>query len=182
MLFRSVAISAGPGSYTGLRIGLSMAKGLCFGRQIPLISVPTLDILARKAILTVTGGDSPDALFCAMLDARRMEVYAAIYDSSLRKVRDTEAEVISDHSFSDYLEKQKVYFFGNGSDKCKDMLFSSNAIFIDNLHPLAADMSVLSEQAFVEKRFENVAYFEPNYLKDFVATVPKKRIEGVAKT
>ncbi len=171
----AVAVSSGPGSYTGLRIGVSMAKGLCFGWNVPLISIPTLDILASKAIKSIA--DKPlDALFCAMLDARRMEVYAALYDHSLQKVRDTEAEIITEDSYLSLLKRQKVYFFGNGSDKCKSVISSSNAVFIDDLYPLASDMALLSELAYSGKHFENVAYFEPFYLKDFVATVSKNKV------
>ncbi|MDR0573493.1 MAG: tRNA (adenosine(37)-N6)-threonylcarbamoyltransferase complex dimerization subunit type 1 TsaB [Tannerella sp.] len=170
----AVAVSGGPGSYTGLRIGVSMAKGLCFGWNVPLINVPTLDILASKAIESVSGKPS-EALFCAMLDARRMEVYAALYDHLLHKVRDTEAEIVTEDSYSSFLEKQQVYFFGNGVGKCKSVLLSPNALFIDNLYPLAGDMALLSELAYSENRFENVAYFEPFYLKDFIATVSKNK-------
>ena len=173
-----VAVSCGPGSYTGLRIGVSMAKGLCSGWNVPLLSIPTLDILAQKAILSVPCEESTDALYCAMIDARRMEVYAALYDCPLQKIRNTEAVVITENSFSPYLDKQKIYFFGNGAEKCKNLLCSPNAVFIDGMHPLAGDMVVLSEQAYREKHFEDVAYFEPVYLKDFVATVPR----GVAWT
>ena len=168
----AVAVSGGPGSYTGLRIGASMAKGLCFGYNIPLLSIPTLDILAYKAVRAV----SSDALFCAMLDARRMEVYAALYDNTLKKVRDTEAEIVTEDTYTRFLEKQTVYFFGNGADKCKSVIKSQNAVFIDDLNPLASDMAVLSEQAYADKRFEDVAYFEPFYLKDFVATVSKNKV------
>lgn len=170
----AVAVSSGPGSYTGLRIGVSMAKGLCFGWNVPLLSVPTLEILAFRAIETVS--DSSDSLFCAMLDARRMEVYAAIYDKSMRKVRDTEAEIITEKAYDSFLERQKVYFFGDGADKCKNVIQSPNAVFLDNIHPLASDMVLLSEQAYEEKRFEDLAYFEPFYLKDFVATVSKNKV------
>ena len=170
---KAIAVSSGPGSYTGLRIGVSMAKGLCFGWNIPLLNIPTLDILARKVVLSVPNDTSSNALFCAMLDARRMEVYVALYDCSLQKIRDTEAVVVTENSFSSFLEQQKVYFFGNGANKCKNLLPSPNATFIDGIHPLAGDMAVLSEQAYREKRFEDVAYFEPFYLKDFVATVPR---------
>lgn len=176
MTVDAVAVSSGPGSYTGLRIGVSMAKGLCFGWNVPLLSIPTLDILAFKAIRTVGDALLPDALFCAMLDARRMEVYAAVYDRSLRKVRDTTAEIVTEDTYASLLEKQPVYFFGNGSDKCKDLIRSSNARFIDDIHPLAGEMAALSEQAFAEKRLEDVAYFEPFYLKDFIATVAKNKV------
>ncbi|MDR2916795.1 MAG: tRNA (adenosine(37)-N6)-threonylcarbamoyltransferase complex dimerization subunit type 1 TsaB [Tannerella sp.] len=171
----AVAVSSGPGSYTGLRIGVSMAKGLCFGWNVPLISIPTLNILASKVIKLVSGEISK-ALFCAMLDARRMEVYAAVYDHSLQKVRDTEAEVVTEDSYSSFLEKQNVYFFGSGAGKCKSVILSPNAVFIDDLYPLAGDMALLSELAYNGNRFEDVAYFEPFYLKDFIATVSKNKV------
>ena len=170
----AVAVSSGPGSYTGLRIGVSMAKGLCFGYNVPLISIHTLDILAYKAIKE--SAVSEDTLFCAMLDARRMEVYAAIYVNTLKKIRSTEADIISEKTYGDFLEKQPVCFFGNGAGKCKNVIQSPNATFIDDLHPVAGDMAILSEKAFEEKRFEDVAYFEPFYLKDFVATVAKNKV------
>ncbi|MDR3251347.1 MAG: tRNA (adenosine(37)-N6)-threonylcarbamoyltransferase complex dimerization subunit type 1 TsaB [Tannerella sp.] len=173
----AVAVSSGPGSYTGLRIGVSMAKGLCFGLNVPLLSIPTLYILAHKVVEDLPEADLPeDALFCPMLDARRMEVYAAIYDKSIQKVRDTEAEIITEESYSKYLSERKVYFFGNGSAKCKTVITSPNAVFIDEIRPLASDMRRLSQQAFDEKRFEDVAYFEPFYLKDFIATVAKNKV------
>ena len=172
----AVAVSSGPGSYTGLRIGVSMAKGLCFGWNVPLLSIPTLDILALKAAKSVVDEENTESLFCVMLDARRMEVYSAIYDRSLKKIRDTESVVVTDETYLSLLEEQKIYFFGNGADKCKSVISSSNAVFIDDLCPLASDMALLSEHAFVEKKFENVAYFEPFYLKDFIATTPKNKI------
>ena len=172
----AIAVSSGPGSYTGLRIGVSMAKGLCFGYNIPLLSIPTLDILAYKAIQTIPIGNSHDALFCAMLDARRMEVYASIYDGTLKTIRDTEAEIVTEDTYTHFQEKRTVYFFGNGAGKCKNIIKSQNAVFIDDLHPLASDMVVLSERAYAEKRFEDIAYFEPFYLKDFIATVSKNKV------
>jgi len=168
----AIAISSGPGSYTGLRIGFSMAKGLCFGWNVPLISIPTLELLAHKAIQLV----SEPALYCAMLDARRMEVFTALYDSSLIKVGNTEAVIVTAGFHASLLEKQQIYFFGNGADKCKNLIQSPNAVFLDDLYPQASDMAVLSEQKYRAKRFEDVAYFEPFYLKDFVATVPKNKI------
>ena len=177
-IIKAVAVSSGPGSYTGLRIGISLAKGLCFGWNVPLISIPTLDILARKAIHVITGGKPSDALFCAMLDARRMEVYTALYDHTLRKISETEAMIVTENTFSSILEHRIVYFFGSGAGKCKTCVQSSNAVFLDGLHPLAGDMAVLSEQALHKKRFEDVAYFEPFYLKDFIATVPKEKIRS----
>jgi tRNA threonylcarbamoyladenosine biosynthesis protein TsaB len=171
----AVAVSSGPGSYTGLRIGLSMAKGLCFGWNVPLLNIPTLDIMASKAVRQIPDKDS---LLCAMIDARRMEVYAAIYDKLLHKTRDTRAEIVTEETYALFLEKQKVYFFGSGASKCKNMIQSPNAVFIDDIHPLASDMAALLEQAFENGHFENVAYFEPFYLKDFIATVAKNRLSA----
>lgn len=172
----AVAVSGGPGSYTGLRIGVSLAKGVCFGRDIPLIGIPTLDCLAAEAI-RLSGGAS-DGLYCAMLDARRMEVYAALYDSAMQPVRPVAAELIDTSSYASFLAQGKVYFFGNGADKCKPLLTAPNACFIDGVSPLATGMVPLSAQAFAARRFENVAYFEPFYLKEFQATVAKNKVLG----
>ena len=172
----AVAVSSGPGSYTGLRIGISMAKGLCFGWNIPLLSIPTLDILAFKATENIVDKEKTKALFCAMLDARRMEVYSAMYDMSLKKINDTKAIIINEETYASLLEKQRIYFFGSGADKCKSVITSSNAVFIDDICLLASDMVLLSKRAFKEKKFEDVAYFEPFYLKDFIATVPKNKM------
>ena len=175
----AVAVSSGPGSYTGLRIGVSVAKGLCFGFGIPLIGIHTLDIMAATAC---SKGDSQivsitdDCLYCAMLDARRMEVYAAIYDASLKPVRETKADIVEAGTYASYLEKGKVCFFGNGASKCKSVITSPNAIFIEDIHPLAVNMIPLSEQAFAAGKFEDTAYFEPFYLKEFQATVAKNKV------
>jgi len=172
----AVAVSSGPGSYTGLRIGVSMAKGLCFGYNIPLISIPTLNILAYTAIQQNRLDSS--GLYCAMLDARRMEVYSAIYDAKLDVVRKTEAEVITVDSYSSYLEKAEVCFFGDGAAKCKELITSPNAYFLDDIHPLAINMIPLAEKAWSKSQFEDVAYFEPYYLKEFQATVAKNKVLG----
>ncbi|MDR1379871.1 MAG: tRNA (adenosine(37)-N6)-threonylcarbamoyltransferase complex dimerization subunit type 1 TsaB [Tannerella sp.] len=172
----AVSVSGGPGSYTGLRIGVSMAKGLCFGWNVPLLSIPTLEIMASEAVKRIPDGHQPEPLLCAMIDARRMEVYAAIYDKSLRKIRDTEAETVTEETYAAFLEKREVYFFGSGVSKCKDVIRSSNALFIEGIHPLASGMAALSERAFENGQFENGAYFEPFYLKDFVATVAKNKL------
>ena len=177
----AVAVSSGPGSYTGLRIGVSVAKGLCFGFGIPLIGIHTLDIMAATVC---SKGDSritpiaDDCLYCAMLDARRMEVYAAIYDASLKLVRETKADIVEAGTYASYLEKGKVCFFGNGASKCKPVITSPNAIFIEDIHPLAVNMIPLAEQAFAAGKFEDTAYFEPFYLKEFQATVAKNKVLG----
>ena len=178
----AVAVSAGPGSYTGLRIGVSLAKGLCFGFNIPLISVLTLELLASRAIRFC--GDvscKEDAsgnvsTYCAMLDARRMEVYAAIYDADLQPVRLTAADIVTPATYAPYLEAGKVYFFGNGAAKCKTVITSPNAVFIDGIYPLAADMAPIAEARFRAGKFEDVAYFEPFYLKEFQATIAKNKV------
>jgi tRNA threonylcarbamoyladenosine biosynthesis protein TsaB len=169
----AVAISSGPGSYTGLRIGVSMAKGLCYGLKSPLISVPTLEIMASKAIRQA--GDM-DCLYCPMIDARRMEVYSALYDSELNVISETTAEIITEMSYSGILEKRKICFFGNGAGKCENVIDSANALFIKEIYPLASDMCVLSTKRFEESKFEDVAYFEPFYLKEFVAKISKNKV------
>ncbi|MCD7901370.1 MAG: tRNA (adenosine(37)-N6)-threonylcarbamoyltransferase complex dimerization subunit type 1 TsaB [Bacteroides sp.] len=170
----AVAVSCGPGSYTGLRIGVSMAKGICYGRDVPLIGLPTLEVMSVPVLLYHELPE--DALLCPMIDARRMEVYAAIYDRALNEVRKTSADIVDETSYLEYLEKHPVYFFGNGAVKCKEKITHSNAHFIDNIHPLAKRMFPLAEKAFACQKFEDVAYFEPFYLKEFVTTIPKKNI------
>ena len=168
----AVAVSCGPGSYTGLRIGVSMAKGICYGRDIPLIGLPTLEIMCVPVLLQKDLPD--DALLCPMIDARRMEVYAAIYDRALRPVRGIEADIIDECSYEGYLNEHPVYFFGNGASKCKEKIMHPNACFVDDIHPLAEWMFPLAEKAFARGDFKDVAYFEPFYLKEFVASHPKK--------
>lgn len=170
----AVAVSSGPGSYTGLRIGVSVAKGICFGYGIPLIGIRTLDVLASSAIRRT--GERSDSLYCAMLDARRMEVYAAIYRSDLVTVRETSADIVTAETYASYLEKGNVCFFGNGAAKCKTVIQSPNALFLDEIHPLAVEMVPLSERAYEAGRFEDVAYFEPFYLKEFQATIAKNKV------
>jgi tRNA threonylcarbamoyladenosine biosynthesis protein TsaB len=170
----AVAVSCGPGSYTGLRIGVSMAKGICYGREVPLIGLPTPEVLAVPVLLYHELPD--DALLCPMIDARRMEVYAAIYDRALNVVRKTSADIIDEHSYSDELDEHPVYFFGNGAAKCREKITHPHAHFIDDIHPSAKMMFPLAEKAMVNGKFEDGAYFEPFYLKEFVTTTPKKRI------
>ncbi|WP_102406129.1 tRNA (adenosine(37)-N6)-threonylcarbamoyltransferase complex dimerization subunit type 1 TsaB [Parabacteroides bouchesdurhonensis] len=172
----AVAVSSGPGSYTGLRIGVSVAKGLCFGYDIPLISIHTLDILTIAALKLQK--EANDRLYCAMLDARRMEVYAAIYNSGLEVIRGISADIVNADTYMSYLEKDKVCFFGNGAEKCKSIITSPNALFMDNIYPLAVNMIPLSERAFIAGAFEDVAYFEPFYLKEFQATIAKNKVLG----
>lgn len=158
----AIAISKGPGSYTGLRIGVSAAKGLCFSLNKPLISVSTLEALAHQVICS-------DGVIVPMLDARRMEVYSAIFNSEYEQIRTTEAQILEQSSFSAYLEKGKVYFIGNGVDKTKPLISNPNAIFVENKLPSANEMSKLAYLKFKRNDIEDVAYFEPYYLKDFIA-------------
>ena len=170
----AVALSQGPGSYTGLRIGTSLAKGLCFGKDLPLIAIPTHLIMAAEALAM---GEIPaHALLCPMIDARRMEVYATLYDSQLNVVRPTSADIIGESSYADYLAAGQVWFMGDGAGKCKETLQSPNARFLDGIDPLASGMASLSEQAFQAGKTVDVAYFEPFYLKEFVASVPKNKV------
>lgn len=170
----AVALSIGPGSYTGLRIGTSFAKGLCYGTDIPLITIPTLKIIAQNAKEKYNIED--DALLCPMIDARRMEVYCCVYDSKLNEVHATEPQIIDENSFADVLKDKKVYFFGNGAAKCKQYITSENAIFLDEVYPLATSMIALSEEAFLRNDFADVAYFEPFYLKAAHVTLPKNQL------
>lgn len=172
--FDAVAVSCGPGSYTGLRIGVSMAKGICYGRNLKLISVPTLELLCVPVLLQETVGSEENALLCPMLDARRMEVYAALYDRALKPVREVQADVVTADTYREWLDKRPVYFFGNGAAKCMDVINHPNAHLIDGIEPLAKWMQPLAERRFLNNQFEDVAYFEPFYLKDFVAKEPKK--------
>jgi tRNA threonylcarbamoyladenosine biosynthesis protein TsaB len=165
----AIAVGKGPGSYTGLRIGVSAAKGLCFANDIPLISINSLEILAQS--ITIDSG-----LIIPMIDARRLEVYAAIYDKNLNAVRETKAEIIDSHSFLDELQNQKVYFLGDGAKKSKEIILHENAVFIENVFPSAKKMATISYHKFKNESTEDVAYFEPFYLKNFVATQEKKKI------
>ena len=179
--FDAVAVSCGPGSYTGLRIGVSMAKGICYGRDLRLIALPTLEVMCVPVLLQYD--ELPDdALLCPMIDARRMEVYCAFYTRALKTVRETEAVLIDGASFCDLIDKHPVWFFGAGADKCKDIIQHPNAHFIEGIRPLAKYMAPLAEKAHAQEHFEDVAYFEPFYLKDFVATTSKKNILGINST
>ena len=171
----AVAVSCGPGSYTGLRIGVSMAKGICYGRNLQLVSVPTLELLCVPVLLG--GAELPDnALLCPMLDARRMEVYAAIYDRALREVRPVGADVVGQDTYRSFLDERPVYFFGNGAAKCIDTINHPNAHLIENIEPMARWMMPLAEKKLLQGETEDVAYYVPFYLKDFVAIKPKQLI------
>jgi tRNA threonylcarbamoyladenosine biosynthesis protein TsaB len=165
----AVAVSKGPGSYTGLRIGVSLAKGLCFGSGIPLIALSTLKIMAARFAPS-------SSWLCPMIDARRMEAYAALFDGNLNEIEPVQAIIIREDSYRDWLAHEKIAFFGNGSDKCKVVIRSANAIFIDNIHPSASDMAKEAEKAFINEEFADIVYFEPFYLKEFQATTPKNKI------
>tara|TARA_B110000971_G_scaffold122278_2_gene125169 strand:- start:6957 stop:7643 length:687 start_codon:yes stop_codon:yes gene_type:complete len=164
----AVGISKGPGSYTGLRIGVSAAKGLCYALKIPLISILTLEALAHQVV-------NPQGPIVSMLDARRLEVYSAIYDTDYNETRTTEAEVLTSESYKELLESTPVYFIGNGVAKTQLLLSHQNAIFIENKLPSAAQMCTLTHAKFNDNDFEDVAYFEPYYLKDFIAIPSKKQ-------
>lgn len=165
----AVAVSKGPGSYTGLRIGVSAAKGLCYALDIPLISISTLKALAAQ-ISPETGYVIP------VLDARRMEVYSAVFDRELKQVREIRAEVISEDSFQKYLNESPCTLVGPGAAKCADVIQHKNATFEKDLLPSAREMASLAWQKWQQKEFENVAYFEPYYLKDFITTAKKGSI------
>ena len=163
----AVSVSMGPGSYTGLRIGVSTAKGLCYALDIPLISVNTLTSMASKMQEQY---QTRDVLFCPMIDARRMEVYTAVFDKAVNALQPVEAKIIDSDSFAELLDQNIVVFFGDGAPKCKDVLGANpNAVFVDDFINSAADMSKLAFEKFGQQQFEDVAYFEPYYLKDFIA-------------
>lgn len=175
----AVAVSGGPGSYTGLRIGVSTAKGLCYASGLPLIAIPSLEAMAYYVIRNISGLVQPDdksMLYCPMIDARRMEVYTAIYNRKMDYIRNIQADIIDHLSFADLLPHQKILFFGNGADKCKASIQHPNALFLDNITTSASHLAEPAEVAFQTSSFVDVAYYEPFYLKDFVATVPTKNI------
>lgn len=170
----AVAVSKGPGSYTGLRIGVSVAKGIAYGTGIPLIAVNTLESMCAGFI--ESQGISPDqgTLLCPMIDARRMEVYNALFTSEGKMIRPTTADIIDSSSYSKELADNRMIFFGNGADKCSQVIMSDNARFVTGFRLSASYLCLPSLDAFREKRFEDLAYFEPYYLKEFIATVPGK--------
>lgn len=169
----AISVSEGPGSYTGLRIGVSVAKGLCYAQNKPLIAVDTLQAMALMALEK----EIPNkALLCSMIDARRMEVYSALYDANGNKIRKTIAEVIEEGAYEKELAEHEVFFYGNGANKCQDSIKHDNAHFIENIYPSAKHMGSLSQKLFDKGKFKDVAYFEPYYLKDFVATTSKKKV------
>ena len=167
-----VAVSCGPGSYTGLRIGVSMAKGICYGRNLKLIAVPTLELLCVPVLLRELVTDDA-ALLCPMLDARRMEVYAQVFDRALQEKRPIHSDVVDADTYTEYLSPP-MYFFGNGAAKCMKAINHPNAHLIEDIEPLAKNMLPLAEKRIAQGKFEDVAYFVPFYLKDFVAKQPRK--------
>lgn len=174
----AVAVSGGPGSYTGLRIGVSTAKGICYGRSIPLVGIPTLELMCVPVLL---GHELPEnALLCPMMDARRMEVYAAVYDRALHELRAPQADVVESGSYAEWLGRGPVYFFGSGAEKCKTLLTGATAQFIGGIRPSARHMFPLAEQRIARGQTENTAYYEPFYLKDFQA-VKSTKIEQVLR-
>jgi tRNA threonylcarbamoyladenosine biosynthesis protein TsaB len=165
----AVAVSKGPGSYTGLRIGVSAAKGICFAVEKPLISIETLKSLAYS--ISVDEG-----VIVPMLDARRMEVYSAVYDTNYEELREIKAEIIDENSFDSELSSGKVYFLGDGAAKCKEVIINGNAVFVEDEFPSSKEMAMLSYVKYKKNDIEDVAYFEPFYLKDFIAIPEKKKI------
>jgi len=179
--FDAVAVSKGPGSYTGSRIGVSTAKGIAYALDRSLLSSGTLENMAHgadthPAIRSLISKYETSLLLCPMLDARRMEVYSAFFTPGMDAVRPVTADIVDPDSFRDLLEKHQVVFFGNGSEKCEQVLKHSHAHFVPGVNPSASHMIKPVLKRFAEQQFEDVAYFEPFYLKDFIATIPKKKI------
>ncbi|MDR1056758.1 MAG: tRNA (adenosine(37)-N6)-threonylcarbamoyltransferase complex dimerization subunit type 1 TsaB [Prevotellaceae bacterium] len=170
----AIAVSKGPGSYTGLRIGVATAKGICFGLAIPLIAIDSLLSLTRIYLQKYAG--ETDVIYCPMIDARRMEVYTALFDKNTRRIGDTRALIVDENSFAGVLENNKMVFFGDGAEKCKDVIKHPNAVFADAIRLSAMGMVDEATQLYQNKQFEDVAYFEPFYLKDFVVTQSEKKV------
>lgn len=169
------SVSQGPGSYTGLRIGVSAAKGLCFALDKPLIAVDTLESMTVGFINKFKLPEN--TLYCPMIDAKRMEVYCALFGNDLQKVLPIAAKIIDKNSFSEILTKNCIAFFGDGSEKCKSTIISEQALFFDNFNPSSKFMAGISEKKFHESHFEDLVTFEPYYLKDFIAGSP--RVKGL---
>ncbi len=170
----AVAVSSGPGSYTGLRIGVSVAKGICFALSKPLIAITSLEIMAAQFLHNAPEVTSKD-LLCPMIDARRMEVYSALYRNDLSLAREVVAEIIDENSYQAELKQQRIFFFGDGATKCRETLNHPHALFVGDVVPLATAMAALAMTRFGAKLFVDVAYFEPFYLKSFMATTPKNK-------
>ncbi len=170
----AVAVSMGPGSYTGLRIGVSTAKGFCYALDIPLIAVPTLQSMALGA---ASSFDDTEAVYCPMIDARRMEVYTALYDHNNTETRKTEALIVEEDSFDKEVSGNSLYFFGDGADKCRELLEPKGLKYLEGFHPSSEYLGIISAEKFNRQDFEDLAYFEPFYLKDFIAGAP--RVKGL---
>lgn len=170
----AVAVSQGPGSYTGLRIGVSVAKGICYALNAKLLAIDTLKAMALMADEHLK--NNVPNFYCPMIDARRMEVYTALFDTNFDNHSETQALIIDGYQLNDLLENNTIAFFGDGAMKCQSVITSPNAIFIDKVYPSARYMATLAHEAFMQNQFKDVAYFEPFYLKDFVATVPKPKV------
>jgi tRNA threonylcarbamoyladenosine biosynthesis protein TsaB len=184
-LLDAIAVSKGPGSYTGLRIGVSTAKGMAYGSKKPLIAVDTLESLAttvsRKDLQAALPESSAlisagSILYCPMIDARRMEVFTALFNDNMQKIESVSAKVIDKGSYQDLLKKHVICFFGNGAAKCREMIRHKNAIFLDGIETSAVHMLPVAWHKWQQKQFEDVAYFEPFYMKEFIATIPKNKV------
>lgn len=165
----AIAVSSGPGSYTGLRIGVATAKGMCYSLNIPLIAVNALELMATNVRHLV----EHDAWLCPMLDARRMEVYTTLFDAEMRQVEPIQAMIVDSGSFGEVLNEHRVLFFGNGSDKCRDVIDHAKARFVSGIYPSAVGMGRLAVERFRRQLFEDTGNFEPMYLKDFIVKKPK---------
>ncbi len=176
----AVSVSMGPGSYTGLRIGVSVAKGLAYSLGIPMIAVPTLKAMALGFLkeLEIDKNGDHTFLLCPMIDARRMEVYLSMFDSKLETIRDTAALIVDENSFKKELESGKLYFFGTGAQKCESLINHKNSYFSPDFLNSSKDLIPLAYNQYKRKEFVDLAYFEPYYLKDFIATTPKNKILG----
>ncbi len=178
----AIAVGKGPGSYTGLRIGVSTAKGLCYGSGLPLIGVDTLSIMVRHVTTHHAGlvqslPEHSEIILCPMIDARRMEVFSCLYNMQGAAVQPVQAVVVGHDTFSQYLAGRVMVFFGSGMEKCREILSHPNALFIPDIHPHASSLALLAEEKYAGNLFEDVAYFEPFYLKDFIATTSKKGLK-----
>jgi tRNA threonylcarbamoyladenosine biosynthesis protein TsaB len=168
-MLNAIVVASGPGSFTGLRIGVATAKGICFALNIPLIAISTLDLVAAQAKAMVA---DTNALLCPMLDARRMEVYCKVVDYNLNEVEPTQAKIVNANSFADYLENNAVYFIGEGAIKCRTIFTHPNAKFLDEVVPQAVQLGELGYRKWLQQNFEDAATFEPYYLKDFLIRKP----------
>lgn len=176
----AIAVSKGPGSYTGLRIGVSVAKGIAYAASIPLLGIETtLSMFWGISGDRKDGTDTcRDTLYCPMLDARRMEIYYAIYDASGKAIKNISAEIIREDSFLNISESKKIIFFGDGADKCKDVIKRTNVHFAEDFRMSASHMRIPAFRSIKDLHYEDIAYFEPFYLKDFITSIPRKNILG----